>query len=206
MSRLRLSDQLKALQQQHLDLRRQVVQLRQSHRHLLLRQALLHTWCDSMALLVELVSQQPDYSLEGSLEQLMGQEVDLLQQLSTPEQASQQPTLSALMEPEMQTISPCVDPMAYLQRVVSQAPLQEAFSMTEQDFAACIKGMVLSVSLKSHAVQGAALRDRPHMLQEIAGVWDRYASDNVGKTAACTAAERPLTMCPMSLAAVLTGS
>jgi hypothetical protein len=149
---------------------------------LLLRQALLQTWCDSMALLVDIVSQQPDYSLEGSLEQLLGQEVDLLQQLSTPEQGSQQPTLSALMEPELQTISSCVDPMAYLQRMVSQAPLQEASSMTEQDVAARIGRAVLSISLKSHAVQGAAPWDRAHMLQEIAGVWDRYASDNV---AAC---------------------
>lgn len=175
-ARFRLSDQLKALEARSNELKHELNSLRTSKRHLLLRQALTSCWADTMSFVQLCLAsrdcssaphggqqqqqQQSDARIQQPVEDcdllanLLGREVELLQQLSSTEGGvEEQPTLEALLQPgEVETISPCTDPMAYLQRTISQPPLPEAQHMTATDMAAYMQRAVLSLSIKLHKV------------------------------------------------------
>lgn len=182
-TKITLSDQLKALEARSSELKHELNSLRVSRRHWQLRQALTSCWADTMSFVqlclasrdcltapndVQQQQQQSHASIKqpvedcGLLASLLRREVELLQQLSSTEGGvNQQPTLEALLEPgEVETISPCTDPMAYLQKTISQPPLPEAQHMTATDMAAYMQRAVLSLSIKLHKVGPVPLLDR----------------------------------------------
>jgi len=176
----RLKGRIEALQQQHDALCEQVAGLVQARRGLLLRYALLSAWCDSLSFL-QLALADGSAGTDGNdagcqFQLLLQKEVDLLQQLtSSGGLAEYQETLDALLQPDVQTIAPYIDPMAYLHRIVSQPRAQEAPTMTAEQLAAFVRKHVQAISIKMHLLESKAPSERPAILQEIADLWDRYA-------------------------------
>jgi len=177
MSRFRLSDQVKALQQKHEQLRHEVAALVRAKRALLLRHALLSAWCDSLSFLQLRLCSHPAASADigtGQFELLLQKEVDLLQQLTGSEDVPVSQRLEALVQPEVETIAPCTDPMAYLHHIVSQPIDQEASTMTAEQVGAVMQKCVLSISIMLHQLEGLTPWERPGMLTKIADAWNRY--------------------------------
>jgi hypothetical protein len=178
MARRRLNDQLNALKARCSDLRQELTALQSSNRQLQLRQALTVCWGDTLSTLLKLAPQhQSCVQLEGQaclLERLLKQEAQLMQQLSSGDALTgTQPSLQALLQPGLETISPCSDPMAYLHRTLLHLPQQDALQMTAEDLAAFMQKAVLSVSIKTHKCCGLPSWERSHILTEIADIWDR---------------------------------
>jgi hypothetical protein len=130
-------------------------------------------------MLLRLVSQQqPGLQLEGEaclLERLLKQETQLMQQLSSGNAptCTAQPTLQALLQPELETISPCSDPMAYLHRTLLHLPQQDMLEMTAEDTAAFMHKAVLSVSIKTHKYCGLQPWELSDIFSEITDIWDK---------------------------------
>lgn len=178
MSRFRLSDQVKALQQKHEQLRHEVEALVRARRALLLRHALLSAWCDSLSFLQLRLAASADIGT-GQFEQLLQKEMDLLQQLTGSENIPVSQRLEALVQPEVDTIAPCTDPMAYLHHIVSQPIDQEASTMTVEQLGAVMQKCVLSISIMLHQLEGVTPWERPGMLTKIADTWGRYVCISV---------------------------
>lgn len=133
MSRIRASDQLKALQQRHLELKKSYQQHQQQRRALLLRDGLLNAMCESLSFMQLTLAcgynAQPDAQAEQQEDQapcnsqeqrrasddlvrdetkfgeLLKSEVELLEQLNDKKGLGGQ-SLAQLLEPEEGTISP----------------------------------------------------------------------------------------------------
>lgn len=121
MSRLRLSDQLRSLQQKQQCLLSQISGLARAKRALLLRHAMLSCWCDALSLVQLNVAtmQLGAASVEheaSKFESLLQGEVQLLQKLTSAQEelGSYQPTLEELLQPDDTVIAPWQDPMQYL--------------------------------------------------------------------------------------------
>lgn len=189
MARVRVSDQLRALQQQHDTLVQQHRGLQQQRRLLLLRQGLLNAWCDSMTFIqVSLAMQQPEPAVEeeaAKFSVLLEQEVQLLQKLnsstllngcsaqgspSTPK--AHPPPLEQLLVAE-RTISPATSPMTYLHRFISQPAAADAYTMTPEQMAALIQHTTQRVSIKLHLLESLAPWERDNMVEQLAEIWDR---------------------------------
>ncbi len=192
MSRVRVSDQLRALQQQHNHLQELHRGLQQQRRTLLLRQALLSAWCDSMTFIqLSLGMQEPEAAVEEEAPKfsvLLKQEVQLLNKLNssttgnllngcghsaadgTP-QAHSEP-LDQLLVAE-KTISPATSPMTYLHRFVSQPAPADPYTMTAEQVAPLVRDTTQTVSIKLHLLEGLAPWESDSMVEQIAAVWDR---------------------------------
>lgn len=177
MSRVRLSDQLRQLTSKHIQLKHTVHRESRSHRCLLLRHALLLSWCDSMSvLLLGSSSGQGPFADNQHLAALIQKEVDLLQQLGT---LSDWPTtLAGLVQcqPEScvtDTISPIAEPMQYLHHNLQQKPLEQASCMTAEDVVKFMRSTVISSSIQLHQLRGRPPWEQPALLQPIAAGWDR---------------------------------
>jgi hypothetical protein len=179
MSRVRLSDQLRQLTSKHNQLKQTIHLETRSHRCLLLRHALLLSWCDSMSvLLLGSSSGQGPFSNQH-LAALIQKEVDLLQQLGSKDTLSDWPTtLAGLVQCQPQscsthTISPVAEPMQYFHRTLQQAPLAQAACMTAEDVVKFMRSTVTSSSIQLHQMHGKPPWEKPAMLQSIAAGWDR---------------------------------
>jgi len=174
----RVKDRIEALQQQHDALCQEVAGLVQARRGLLLRHALLSAWCDSLSFLQLALADKSagagDTGASCQFQLLLQKEVDLLQQLtSSGGLAEHQQMLDAELQPDVQTIAPYTDPMAYFCRIVSKPRAQEAPTMTAEQMAAFTRQHVQLISVKMHLLQAKAAWERPALLQQIANVWDR---------------------------------
>jgi hypothetical protein len=127
MSRLRLSDQLRSLQQKQQSLLSQISGLTRAKRALLLRHAVLSCWCEALSL-VQLnvaTSQLGAAAVEkeaSKFQSLLQVEVQLLQKLTTAKEelGNYQPTLEELLQPDDRVIAPWQDPMRYLNQFLDR--------------------------------------------------------------------------------------
>lgn len=178
MSRLRAADQLRALQARQAELRQELTELSASKRALLLRNALLSSWCDALSY-IQLVGgiQQPDGLVTDAgadrFEQLLAVEVQLLQQLTSKGGSlGSHMSLEQLLQPDSSTIAPCTDPMAYLQHFVSQTPTDRNTSMDAAGLAALMQRTVQAVSIKLHQLESVAPWERAGILKQMADSWE----------------------------------
>ncbi len=190
--KFRLTDQLRALQQQHGHLLELQRGLQQQRRTLLLRQALLSAWCDSMTFVqLSMALQEPEAAVQEEAPQfsvLLEQEVQLLNKLNSsttgnllngcghsaadgiPQAHSQ--LLDQLLVAE-KTISPATSPMTYLHRFVSQPAPADPYTMTAEQVASLVRDTTQTVSIKLHLLEGLAPGETDSMVEQIAAVWDR---------------------------------
>lgn len=177
MSRNRLTEQVKTLQQKQAELTQEVHNLVRLRRGLHLRHALLNAWCDSLSMLQLCMAQQHASGDEDEAEfkLLLHKEVQLLQQLTAGEGFQLQPAgfQGLLVEADVETIAPCTDPMLYLRQVVSKPLLEESASMSCEQYATFMHKSVLSVSIKMHQLEGLPPWERPDRMKEVAAIWDR---------------------------------
>lgn len=116
----------------------------------------------------------------GQFELLLQKEVDLLQQLTGSEEAPvSQQKLETLVQPDVETIAPCTDPMAYLRHIVSQPIAEEASTLTAEQLGAFMQRAVQSISIRLHQLEGVTPWERPGMLTKIADTWGRYVCISV---------------------------
>jgi hypothetical protein len=149
---------------------------------LLLRHALLLSWCDSMSvLLLGSTAGQGPFAENQHLSSLIQKEVDLLQQLGSKDTLSDWPTTVAGLvqcQPESfeaETISPVSEPMQYLHRILQQTPLERASNMSAEDVVRFMRSTVISSSIQLHQMRGRPPWEQPSLLQSIAAGWDRCA-------------------------------
>jgi hypothetical protein len=177
--RIRPSDQLRVLEERQEQLRQELASLSAAKRALLLRNALLSCWCEALSYiqLVQLGIQQPDdMACEvhgGRFEQLLAEEVQLLQQLSSKEGTlGPGPSLEQLLQPDSSTIAPCTNPMAYFMGLARQSPSDQTLSMDGHALAAVAQLTAQSLSMKLHQLDTASPYARQGILQSIADTWD----------------------------------
>lgn len=182
MSRVRLSDQLRQLTSKRNELKHMAHREARSHMCLLLRHALLLSWCDSMSvLLLGTTANQGPFEENQHLASLIQNEVDLLQQLGSKGTPSDWPTTVAGLvscQPESfetETISPVAEPMQYLHRTMQQTPLEHAADMTAEGVAGFMRSTVISSSIQLHQMRGRPPWEQPSLLQSVASGWDRCA-------------------------------
>lgn len=177
--RIRPSDQLRALEQRQEQLRQELASLSASKRALLLRNALLSCWCEALSY-IQLVSvgQQPNDMASdahgGRFEQLVGEEVQLLQQLSSTEGTlGPNPSLEQLLQPDSNTIAPCTNPMVNVMRCASQAPSDQTLCMDGPALAAEYQRTVQAASILLHQLNMAPPSQQQGLRQRLADTWQR---------------------------------
>jgi len=161
-----IRDRLKALERRRNQLNRQAKQLSSLRNALILRNALLSAWCDSMTAWLVCSAIQADRwgedpELKAEIKRLVEQELQLLEQLRIEQ--GQPLDASALPHPQVDSISPAGDLMGYLRRIISLGPHPDATNWTGTDMAALLRETTLQASLHMHrqqapgdAQQGAA--------------------------------------------------
>jgi hypothetical protein len=176
--RIRPAVQLRALEERQEQLRQEVASLSASKRALLLRNALLSCWCEALSY-IKLVSvgQQPtDMASDahgGRFEQLLAEEVQLLQQLSTEGTLGHNPSLEQLLQPDSNTIAPCTNPMVNVMRCAGQAPSDQTLSMDGPALAAKYQRTVQVASILLHQLNMAPPSQQQGLRQRLADTWQR---------------------------------
>lgn len=152
--RIRPSDQLRVLEERQEQLRQELASLSAAKRALLLRNALLSCWCEALSYiqLVNVGIQPPDdMTCEvhgGRFEQLLAEDVQLLHQLSSKEGTlGPGPSLEQLLQPDISTIAPCTNPMAYFLGLARQPPSDQTLSMDGHALARQWRGSQRSLSV-----------------------------------------------------------
>jgi hypothetical protein len=175
--RWRAADELRALEARQAELRQELSQLSASKRALLLRNALLSSWCEALSYiqLMQGMQQPEDMAFEaarGRLEQLLEKETQLLQQLSSTDgRLGCHVSLEQLLQPDSSTIAPSTDPMKYHKDWPCQAPSEATMLMDAHALAAVYKHTVQSASFWLHQLDTAAPRVREESTKKMTDIW-----------------------------------
>jgi hypothetical protein len=176
--RIRAADVLRSLQARQTQLRQELTALSASKRALLLRNALLSSWCEALSY-IQMIGgiQQPDGmgcdAGEGRFVQLLATEMQLLQQLSdNGGRLGAHVSLEQLLQPDSSTIAPSTDPMAYLTYLACQAPSEQRLVMNGRDLASVYQRTAQAVAMKLHQLAIATPSQRTGLLKQMADVWD----------------------------------
>lgn len=178
MARVRLRHIIQALQQQHDELNQEVARLKQTQRALLLRQAILSTWVETLSRIQSItqVFSAEDEDVEEQAQQavLLEEKVQLLA-ASAGLQKPWDAGLAALVQhqPDMQTIAPCTNPMAHLHGFLSMPVSCAAATMTAEQYAGMMQKASIQLSLKLHKLKCCSALERAGRLNDLADAWNR---------------------------------
>jgi hypothetical protein len=110
----------------------------------------------------------------GRFEQLLAEEVQLLQQLSsTGGTLGLNPSLEQLLQPDSNTIAPCTNPMVILMRFAGQAPSDQTLAMDGPALAAEKQHTVQAASFLLHQLDMAPPSQQQGLRQRLADTWQR---------------------------------
>jgi hypothetical protein len=150
-----------------------LTELSASKRALLLRNALLSSWCESLSYLQLMGGRQQPENLTceaavGRFEQLLSKEQQLLQQLDSKDgPLGSHVTLEQLLQPDSSTIAPCTDPVAYLKYWACQTPPEETLLMDGPALAALYRSTAQSASIWLHQLSS----ERTESTQQMTELW-----------------------------------
>lgn len=200
--KISLTTELKSLEQQRRDLKGQIKHLLEEQRGTLLRNSLLSTWCDSLAILQvtrydadtdaaaplhashhHQQHHQQQHQQEDCTALLLQQELAMLQQqLATSNEGitGQHSTgstsmldASDVLHPGVATIAPPGDALAYLRHHMFQPPLPQAATVTSGDLARVLRETTLQASVLLHGMQGKPQEACAGIVKQMQQLWDR---------------------------------
>jgi hypothetical protein len=175
--RWRAADQLRVLIAQQKELRQQLTELSASKRALLLRNALLSSWCEALSL-IQLMDgiQQPEgmafEATAGRFEQLLAKEMQLLQELNSKEGSlGSHESLEQLLQPDSRTIAASTNPMTYIRRFACQGPTEATLAMDAQGLAALYKSTAHAASIWLHQLDTTAPGKLSDSAEQMTATW-----------------------------------